>query len=87
MISGWTIPDPTRCARPCAPGGFFTQKPKWYKRFYKIKCKCYQHFNAGNMKDYSHKDVPWVGAEDLQLIDYEAVFSRTDEFSVRKYND
>ena len=39
------------------------------------------------MRDYSHKDVPWIGADDLQLINYEAVFSRTDEFSVRQYDD
>ncbi|MCK5474951.1 MAG: DUF4065 domain-containing protein [Candidatus Pacebacteria bacterium] len=47
----------------------------------------FKDFNATKMRDYSHKDVPWIGANDLQLIDYEAVFSRTDEFSVRQYND
>ena len=47
----------------------------------------FKDFNAAKMCDYSHKDVPWLGAKDLQVIDYEAVFSRTDEFSVRKYED
>jgi len=47
----------------------------------------FKDFNATKMRDYSHKDVPWVGAEDLQPINYEAVFSRTDEFSVRQYDD
>lgn len=47
----------------------------------------FKDFNATKMRDYSHKDVPWIGADDLQLIDYEAVFSRTDEFSVRQYDD
>lgn len=47
----------------------------------------FKDFNAVKMRDYSHKDVPWIGAGDLQLIDYEAVFSRTDEFSVRQYDD
>lgn len=47
----------------------------------------FKDFNATKMRDYSHKDVPWIGADDLQPINYEAVFSRTDEFSVRQYND
>lgn len=47
----------------------------------------FKDFNASKMRDFSHKDVPWIGAEYLQLIDYEAVFSRTDEFSVRQYDD
>ncbi len=47
----------------------------------------FKNFNATKMRDYSHKDVPWIGTNDLQLINYEAVFSRTDEFSVRKYDD
>jgi len=47
----------------------------------------FKDFNAIKMRDYSHKDVPWIGANDLQLINYEAVFSRTDEFSVRQYDD
>lgn len=47
----------------------------------------FKDFNATKMRDYSHKDVPWIGADDLQTINYEAVFSRTDEFSVRQYDD
>jgi len=47
----------------------------------------FKDFNAAKMRDYSHKDVPWIGAKDLQPINYEAVFSRTDEFSVRQYDD
>lgn len=47
----------------------------------------FKNFNATKMRDYSHKDVPWIGADDLQPINYEAVFSRTDEFSVRQYDD
>jgi transcriptional regulator with XRE-family HTH domain len=47
----------------------------------------FKNFNATKMRDYSHKDVPWIGANDLQPINYEAVFSRTDEFSVRQYDD
>jgi len=47
----------------------------------------FKDFNATKMRDYSHKDVPWIGANNLQPINYEAVFSRTDEFSVRQYDD
>jgi transcriptional regulator with XRE-family HTH domain len=47
----------------------------------------FKDFNAIKMRDYSHKDVPWIGTDDLQPINYEAVFSRTDEFSVRQYDD
>jgi transcriptional regulator with XRE-family HTH domain len=47
----------------------------------------FKDFNATKMRDYSHRDVPWIGADDLQPINYEAVFSRTDEFSVRQYDD
>lgn len=47
----------------------------------------FKDFNATKMRDYSHKDVPWIGTADLQPINYEAVFSRTDEFSVRQYED
>jgi len=47
----------------------------------------FKDFNATKMREYSHKDVPWIGTEDLKLIDYESVFSRTDEFSVRQYED
>jgi len=47
----------------------------------------FKDFNATKMKEYSHKDVPWIGTDNLQPIDYEAVFSRTDEFSVRQYDD
>lgn len=47
----------------------------------------FKDFNASKIKEYSHKDVPWIGAVDLQPINYEAVFYRTPEFSVRQYDD
>ena len=43
--------------------------------------------NATEMKELSHRDVPYIGAEDQQPIEYEAVFYRTDEFSQRNYED
>ena len=47
----------------------------------------FKNKNAKEMKEISHRDVPWIGAKNLQPIDYEAVFCRTPEFSVRKYNN
>ena len=47
----------------------------------------FKDFNADKIKEYSHKDVPWIGAKDLQPISYEAVFYRTAEFSIRQYDD
>ena len=47
----------------------------------------FKDFNASQMEQYSHKDVPWIGADLLQPIEYEAVFCRTPEFSVRQYDD
>ncbi len=43
--------------------------------------------NANELKDYSHKDVPWITTEDGKEIDYESVFYRTPEMSVRNYGD
>ncbi len=47
----------------------------------------FKDFNATKIRDYSHNDVPWIGTEDGKIIDYEAVFSRTPEYSVRQYED
>jgi len=41
--------------------------------------------NASEISNYSHKDVPWLAAEEGDIIDYESVFYRTDEYSVRNY--
>lgn len=38
---------------------------------------------ATELSDYSHHDVPWITAEESKPIDYEAVFYRTPEYSVR----
>ena len=42
---------------------------------------------ASELSDYSHKDVPWLGTSEGQVIKYESVFYRTPETSVRQYND
>lgn len=41
--------------------------------------------SANEISEYSHKDVPWITAEEGKPIDYETVFYRTPEYSVREY--
>ena len=43
--------------------------------------------NASELSDYSHKDIPWIVADEGQPLEYEAVFYRTDETSVRDYGE
>lgn len=42
---------------------------------------------ATELSNFSHKDVPWIGAKEKQVLDYEAVFYRTPETSVRLYSE
>lgn len=42
---------------------------------------------ANQLSEFSHMDVPWIGAEEKKPISYEAVFYRTPETSVRSYDD
>ncbi len=42
--------------------------------------------NASQISDYSHHDIPWLTTEDNGIIDYEKVFYRTSDYSVRIYN-
>jgi len=42
--------------------------------------------NAKEMEEYSHRDVPWISTEEQSAIDYESVFYRTPDFSVRSYD-
>jgi len=43
--------------------------------------------NAAQISRFSHKDMPWRATGDKEIINYELVFYRTPEFSVRKYSD
>lgn len=40
---------------------------------------------AKELSDISHKDVPWITAKEGKPIDYESVFYRTKDYSVRNY--
>jgi len=41
---------------------------------------------AKELSYYSHQDVPWITAADNKPIDYESVFYRTPEYTVRANN-
>ena len=41
--------------------------------------------NATTLSDFSHKDVPWLSAKSGDALDYEAVFYRMADTSVRDY--
>lgn len=43
------------------------------------------HFSARQLSELSHKDTPWLVAKDKQIINYQHVFYRPDETSVREY--
>lgn len=42
---------------------------------------------ANQLSDLSHKDVPWITANDNKPLDYESVFYRSSKTSVRKYDN
>lgn len=43
--------------------------------------------SATDLSEFSHKDIPWIVAEDKKPIEYEGVFYRNAETSVREYLD
>lgn len=43
-------------------------------------------YNATQLSEYSHNDVPWITTEDGKDIEYESVFYRTAPYSVREYS-
>lgn len=43
--------------------------------------------NASQISEYSHNDVPWLTADDGDIIDYESVFYRTAHYSARPFNE
>ena len=43
--------------------------------------------NASQISEFSHKDVPWLTTDDGEIMDYESVFYRTPEYSVRTYSE
>ena len=49
-----------------------------------VLCKL-SDMNAIQISEYSHHDVPWLTTEEGEIIEYESVFYRTPEYSMREY--
>lgn len=45
------------------------------------------NMNATAISEYSHKDVPWMVTNLKEVIEYETVFYRTQDYSQREYTD
>jgi hypothetical protein len=43
--------------------------------------------NSSSISDYSHGDMPWRVADNNEELDYEYVFYRDPDYSVRTYDD
>lgn len=43
--------------------------------------------SARELSEYSHKDIPWIGTREREIIDYDAVFYRNEVTSVREYDE
>lgn len=52
----------------------------------KVLCR-FADWNASQISEYSHKDVPWLTTESGKIIPYESVFYRTAPYSVRQYGE
>jgi len=50
----------------------------------KVLCR-FADWNAAQISEYSHNDIPWMTTENGKIIPYEAVFYRTAPYSVRQY--
>lgn len=42
---------------------------------------------AKEISDFSHRDIPWIAAENDKPLDYESVFYRNELTSVRNYDE
>jgi transcriptional regulator with XRE-family HTH domain len=42
--------------------------------------------SAAQLSEYSHNDVPWLTTDEGKAIEYESVFYRTSDYSVREYD-
>ncbi len=52
----------------------------------KVLCR-FSDWNATQISEYSHKDIPWMTTENGKIIPYESVFYRTAPYSVRQYGE
>jgi len=47
----------------------------------------YSDWSASAIRDYSHKDMPWLASKEGEVIDYELAFYREYPYSARTYDD
>jgi uncharacterized phage-associated protein len=47
----------------------------------------YSDKTAMQMSEISRKDIPWIAAKIWEILDYEAVFYRNEDTSVREYSE
>lgn len=47
----------------------------------------YADKTAKELSDMSHRDMPWMAAKPMKNLEYEHAFYRSDEFSVREYDE
>jgi len=52
----------------------------------KVLCR-FSDWNATQISEYSHNDIPWMTTENGKIIPYEAVFYRTAPYSLRQYSE
>lgn len=45
------------------------------------------HMRSGKISEYSHGDIPWRLTNEGEELNYESVFYRDPEYSVREYDD
>lgn len=45
------------------------------------------NMGARQISEYSHGDIPWITTEEQKPIEYESVFYRTPQYSVRDYGE
>ncbi|MEA3500931.1 MAG: DUF4065 domain-containing protein [Candidatus Marinimicrobia bacterium] len=45
----------------------------------------FAQMDANTITHYVHNDVPWLSTQNGEIIDYESVFYRTEQYSVRIY--
>ncbi|MFA7681770.1 MAG: type II toxin-antitoxin system antitoxin SocA domain-containing protein [Candidatus Peribacteraceae bacterium] len=64
-----------------------TRLPKPERDFIDYELERLSDKTATEISDFSHKDVPWKVHEMGEVIDYESVFYRDAEFSVRDDDD
>jgi transcriptional regulator with XRE-family HTH domain len=56
-------------------------------RYIDLVLSKYSDKTAAQISELSHKDVPWLSANTGDVLDYEAVFYRNAETSVRSYDE